>query len=85
MQRRISFGIGGARTLDPGQGSTYSVTLQSLTNVDTPYVRFDIGAPEMGYSANLLESLGLDPDVRAERLAPAQFAALAEAYARERV
>ena len=31
-----------------GATGTYSVSLQSLTNVDTPYVYFTFGAPQLG-------------------------------------
>ena len=34
--------------------------------------------------ASVVRGLGLSPEVRAERLAPDQFVALAEAYARQR-
>jgi subtilase family serine protease len=54
----IGIGIGGASNLDPGQGSLYSVTLQSLTNVDTPYVKFTVGATELGASASVLGTPG---------------------------
>jgi len=59
IEADITIGIGGARSLNPGENALYSVSLQSLTNVDTPYVRFDFGAPEMGYSANVLGGLNL--------------------------
>ncbi len=59
IEADVTIGIGGARTINPGDGTTYSVTLQSLTNVDTPYVRFDVGASDMGNSQNLLEGLNL--------------------------
>ncbi|HET7864109.1 MAG TPA: putative Ig domain-containing protein, partial [Burkholderiaceae bacterium] len=55
----VTIGIGGPRSINPGDAATYSVTLQSLTNVDTPYVRFDIGASDMGNSQYLLEGLSL--------------------------
>jgi len=35
------------------------VSLQSLTNVDTPYVRFDVGASEMGHSKYLIGEMSL--------------------------
>ncbi|MBU3059582.1 hypothetical protein, partial [Pseudomonas indica] len=59
IEADVTLGIGGTRSLEPGEGSTYSVSLQSLTNVDTPYVRFDVGVPEMGYSADVLGGLDL--------------------------
>ncbi|MBW8894396.1 MAG: hypothetical protein JF617_20710, partial [Burkholderiales bacterium] len=54
-----AIGVGGARNIEPGDSATYSVSLQSLTNVDTPYVRFDIGASDMGNSKDVLEGLNL--------------------------
>ena len=59
IEADVTIGIGGARTLNPGDAATYSVSLQSLTNVDTPYVRFDIGATDMGNSADVLAGLNL--------------------------
>src|SRR5206468_7312178 len=59
IEADVTIGIGGPRNLDPGAEGTYSVSLQSLTNVDTPYVRFDVGAPNMGYSHDVLDSLNL--------------------------
>lgn len=59
IEADVTIGIGGPRTLSPGENGLYSVSLQSLTNVDTPYVRFDIGAPEMGYSEDVLGGLNL--------------------------
>jgi subtilase family serine protease len=59
IEADVTIGIGGPRTVNPGDIATYSVSLQSLTNVDTPYVRFDVGAPDMGNSENLLKEIGL--------------------------
>ncbi|UUZ69428.1 putative Ig domain-containing protein [Polaromonas sp. P2-4] len=59
IEADVTIGVGGPRTLSPGDNGLYSVSLQSLTNVDTPYVRFDFGATEMGYSDDVLEGLGL--------------------------
>ncbi|MDR0673568.1 MAG: putative Ig domain-containing protein, partial [Zoogloeaceae bacterium] len=59
IEADVTIGVGGERTLQPAEGGVYNVSLQSLTNVDTPYVRFDFGVPEMGYSEYLLEGLSL--------------------------
>ncbi|HSV48544.1 MAG TPA: hypothetical protein VLJ58_22340, partial [Ramlibacter sp.] len=59
IEADVTIGIGGERTFNPGDRSTYSVSLQSLTNVDTPYVRFDIGASNMGSNDYLLDGLNL--------------------------
>ncbi|MDZ4254036.1 MAG: CARDB domain-containing protein, partial [Sulfuritalea sp.] len=59
IEADVALGIGGPRALTPGENALYSVSLQSLTNVDTPYVRFDIGTPEMGYADDVLEGIHL--------------------------
>ena len=41
-------GLGGPRIVPAGSTGLYGVSLQSVTNVDTPYVYFSFGAPEMG-------------------------------------
>src|SRR5262249_17312947 len=48
LEPDVSIGLGGPRVLAPGEAGTYSVGLQSLTNIDTPYVYFQIGVPELG-------------------------------------
>lgn len=72
IEADVTIGMGGERSISilkqdyslrtntfVNTSSTYSVSLQSLTNVDTPYVRFDVGVPEMGYNQYLLEGLKL--------------------------
>ncbi|MBK6595658.1 MAG: hypothetical protein IPG23_24845 [Burkholderiales bacterium] len=59
IEADVALGIGGPRTLNPGESGVYSVSLQSLTNVDTPYVRFDIGTPEMGLAEDVLTGISL--------------------------
>ncbi len=44
----VTIGVGGPRVILAGDVGTYSVALQSLSNVDTPYVYFQVGVPEMG-------------------------------------
>ncbi|TAK53398.1 MAG: hypothetical protein EPO25_10765, partial [Gammaproteobacteria bacterium] len=44
----VSIGLGGPRVLPAGETGLYGISLQSLTNVDTPYVYFEFGIPEMG-------------------------------------
>src|SRR5262249_6445876 len=44
----VDIGIGGPRVILAGDVGTYSVALQSLSNLDTPYVFFQVGIPEMG-------------------------------------
>ena len=44
----VTIGLGGPRVVPDGSTGLFSVSLQSLTNVDTPYVYFTFGAPELG-------------------------------------
>ena len=48
LEPDVTIGLGGPRVVLAGQTGLYSVALQSLTNVDTPYVYFQFGTPEMG-------------------------------------
>ncbi|MEO1373935.1 MAG: pre-peptidase C-terminal domain-containing protein [Cyanobacteria bacterium J06635_10] len=48
IEQDVAIGLGGPRILAPGDVGTYGVSLQSLTNVDTPYVHFQFGIPELG-------------------------------------
>jgi large repetitive protein len=43
----VTIGIGGPRAILAGDVGTYSVALQSVSNLDTPYVFFQVGIPEM--------------------------------------
>ncbi len=49
----VTVGLGGPRVLPAGQSGLYGISLQSLTNVDTPYVYFQFGAPEIGDNARV--------------------------------
>src|SRR5581483_8883158 len=40
LEEDVAVGLGGPRFLELGQTGLYGVTVQSLTNVDTPYVQF---------------------------------------------
>jgi hypothetical protein len=51
MEIDVTIGLGGPRVVPAGQAGLYGITLQSLTNVDTPYVYFQFGAPEIGDNA----------------------------------
>ena len=57
VERRIepdaTIGIGGPRVILAGDTGLYSVALQSLTNVDTPYTFFQVGIPEMGVNGDV--------------------------------
>ncbi len=48
LEPDVTIGLGGPRVLAAGETGVYGVSLQSLTNVDTPYVKFEFGVPEMG-------------------------------------
>jgi subtilase family serine protease len=48
MEIDATIGLGGPRVVPAGQAGLYGITLQSLTNVDTPYVYFEFGAPDIG-------------------------------------
>jgi YD repeat-containing protein len=48
LQPDVTIGVGGPRVILAGDTGTYSISFQSLTNVDTPYVYFTYGTPEMG-------------------------------------
>ncbi len=51
----VTIGVGGPRVVPAGQTGLYSISLQSLTNVDTPYVHFTFGAPELGDNARVFD------------------------------
>ena len=53
IEQDVTIGLGGPRVLAPGDVGTYGVSLQSLTNVDTPYVHFQFGIPELGENEKL--------------------------------
>ncbi|MFO7898428.1 MAG: CARDB domain-containing protein, partial [Planctomycetota bacterium] len=44
----VTIGVGGPRIILAGDTGIYSVALQSLSNLDTPYTFFQVGVPEMG-------------------------------------
>lgn len=44
----VNLGLGGSRVLAPGETGTYGIAIKSLTNIDTPYVHFQFGIPELG-------------------------------------
>jgi subtilase family serine protease len=48
IEPEVTIGVGGPRIVLAGDVGTYSVALQSLSNLDTPYTYFEIGIPEMG-------------------------------------
>nr|WP_013334799.1 CARDB domain-containing protein [Gloeothece verrucosa]ADN18050.1 YD repeat protein [Gloeothece verrucosa PCC 7822] len=44
----VTVGLGGPRIITPGGTGTYGLSVTSLTNIDTPYVHFQFGVPELG-------------------------------------
>lgn len=48
LEPDVTVGLGGPRVLSPGSVGEYSFSLRSLTNLDTPYVYFQFGVPELG-------------------------------------
>ncbi len=44
----VTVGIGGPRIVMAGDTGRYSVSFQSLSNLDTPYVYYQVGVPELG-------------------------------------
>jgi large repetitive protein len=55
IETDVTVGLGGPRVLEPGQTGTYGVSIQSLTNLDTPYIHFQFGVPELGVNDYLLD------------------------------
>ncbi|MDM9385689.1 CARDB domain-containing protein [Chlorogloeopsis sp. ULAP01] len=49
----VTVGLGGPSVLAPGDFGTYGVSVQSLTNIDTPYVHFSIGTPQLGTNSDV--------------------------------
>ncbi len=47
LEPDTTIGIGGPRVVLAGDTGTYDLAFQSLTNVDTPYVYFTFGVPEL--------------------------------------
>ena len=43
----VALALGGPRVLTAGQNAIYGFSLESLTNVDIPYVEFEVGIPEL--------------------------------------
>ncbi len=53
IEPEATIGLGGPRVLAPGETGTYGVTLQSRTNIDTPYTYFSFGVPELGLNEDV--------------------------------
>ncbi len=48
---QVTVGLGGTRILYAGDTGYYGFSLQSLTNVDIPYVQFEFGVPNLGVNS----------------------------------
>ena len=48
LEPEATIGVGGPRFILAGDVGTYSVAVQGTSNVDTPYIFFQVGIPEMG-------------------------------------
>ncbi len=46
----VTVGVGGPRVVLAGDTGTYSVALQGRGNLDTPYIHYEVGIPEMGFN-----------------------------------
>ncbi len=53
LEPEVMVGLGGDRVLQAGDTGRYGVSLQSLTNVDLPYVHFQFGIPEVGTNSEV--------------------------------
>ena len=53
IQPEVTIGVGGPRIILAGDVGTYSVALQGIGNLDTPYMFFQVGIPEMGRNINV--------------------------------
>jgi YD repeat-containing protein len=48
LPNELVIALGGPRVIPVGQSGLYGISLQSLTNIDTPYVYVEFGVPEIG-------------------------------------
>ena len=55
IEPEVTIGIGGPRAVLAGDVGTYSVALKGIGNLDTPYVFFEVGMPELGIHELLYE------------------------------
>ncbi len=60
IQPDVAVGIGGSSQVTPGDSATYTVSLQNLSNVDTPYVQFNVGATNLGVPDAVYHTSGDD-------------------------
>ncbi|MEX2214849.1 MAG: Ig-like domain-containing protein [Phycisphaeraceae bacterium] len=55
IEADVTIGVGGPRFILAGDVGTYSVAVQGTGNVDTPYVFFQVGIPEMGTNSHVYQ------------------------------
>ncbi|HYU32388.1 MAG TPA: putative Ig domain-containing protein [Thermoanaerobaculia bacterium] len=86
LEPDAAVGLGGARVIAPGKAEIYGFSLQSLTNVDMPYVHFQYGIPELGTNPEVfgLKYLAFSTNLRGEpRVANVPWADLDAAVDRD--
>ncbi len=66
IEPEVTVGIGGPRVILAGDSGLYSVAFQSLSNIDTPYVFYQIGVPSMGQNTNVYNLPYLDFSTNAQ-------------------
>ena len=64
IETDVTVGLGGSRVLSIGETGLYGTSFKSLTNVDTPYIHFQYGVPELGDNDFLLGKFS--PETKAE-------------------
>ena len=47
IEPEVTIGLGGPRIILAGDQATYSVALQSISNLDAPYTYFEVGVPQL--------------------------------------
>ncbi len=47
IEPEVTIGIGGPRVILAGDQATYSIALQGISNLDTPYTYFEVGVPQL--------------------------------------
>ncbi|MGB2202392.1 MAG: CARDB domain-containing protein, partial [Pseudooceanicola atlanticus] len=55
IENQVGLALGGPRIVPVGQTGNYALTLQNFSNIDTPYVHFTFGAPNMGQAEGVYD------------------------------
>ncbi|MBV8468215.1 MAG: pre-peptidase C-terminal domain-containing protein, partial [Burkholderiales bacterium] len=58
VQQDVTVGVGGPTELTPGDGADFTLSLKNLGNTNTPYVRFNVGATNMGVPDTNYDTIG---------------------------